>query len=67
MEKNTERKKLIIAAKKYKGDTGTVTARLPLTLIEAIDAIAEETGRTRNEIIQKCLEFSIENTEVVSK
>ena len=33
-------------------------------MIEKIDTIAEQTGRTRNEIIQKCLAFSIENIEV---
>ena len=63
----TEDKKLVISSKKYTGETGTVTARLPLTLIEKLDKIAESTGRTRNDIIQKCLEFSIENTEVVDK
>jgi predicted DNA-binding protein len=33
-------------------------------MIEKLDAIAEQTGRTRNEIIQKCLTFSIENIEI---
>lgn len=65
MDNNTE-KKLVIATKKFKGETGTVTARLPLTLIEKIDEIAEVTGRTRNDIIQKCLEYSIDNTEIAS-
>lgn len=67
MENKVESKKLVIATKKYKGDTGTVTARLPVTLIERIDAIADETGRTRNDIIQKCLEFSVDNTEIVNR
>ncbi len=62
-----EERKLVISSKKYTGETGTVTARLPLSLIERLDKIAETTGRTRNDIIQKCLEFSIENTEVVDK
>ena len=65
MDNNSE-KKLIIATKKYKGETGTVTARLPLALIERIDEIAEATGRTRNDIVQKCLEFSIDNTEIAA-
>ena len=29
-----------------------------------LDKIAEQTGRTRNEIIQMCLEFAVENLEI---
>ncbi|MBP3437582.1 MAG: hypothetical protein J6K61_06750 [Clostridia bacterium] len=36
-------------------------------MIEKLDVIAEQTGRTRNEIIQKCLVFSIENIEIIDK
>ena len=59
-----ENKKLIISSKKYKGETAVVSIRLPNDMIEKLDAIAEQTGRTRNEIIQKCLAYSIENLEV---
>ena len=57
-------KKLIISSKKFRGDSSVVSARLPNDMIEKLDAIAEQTGRTRNEIIQKCLAYSIENIEV---
>ena len=57
-------KKLIISSKKIRGDSSVVSVRLPNDMIEKLDAIAEQTGRTRNEIIQKCLAFSIENIEV---
>lgn len=57
-------KKLIIQSKKYTGDTSVVSARLPSDLIREIDAICEKTGRNRNEVIQMCLEFSVENIEV---
>ena len=53
-------KKLIISAKKYRGDTSVVSVRLPNDLIQKIHEIVEKTGRTRNEIIQTCVEFSIE-------
>lgn len=53
-------KKLIISAKKYRGDTSVVSVRLPNDLIQKIDEIVEKTGRTRNEIMQTCIEFSIE-------
>ena len=57
-------KKLVISAKKFRGDSSVVSVRLPNDLIEKLDAIADQTGRTRNEIIQKCLVYSVENIEV---
>ena len=53
-------KKLVISSKKFRGDSSVVSVRLPNELIDQIDTVAEQTGRTRNEIIQKCLAFSIE-------
>ena len=41
-----------------------VSSRLTNELVEELDKIAEKTGRTRNEIIQMCLEFAIENLEI---
>lgn len=57
-------KKLKISTKKYIGETAVVSARLPNDLIRKIDEICEMTGRTRNEIIQICLEFSVDNIEI---
>ena len=56
--------KLIISSKKFRGDSSVVSVRLPNDMIEKLDTISEQTGRTRNEIIQKCLAYSIENLEV---
>ena len=41
-----------------------VSSRLTNELVEELDKIAEKTGRTRNEIIQMCLEFAVENLEI---
>lgn len=57
-------KKLIISQRRFKGDSAVVSVRLPNELVKSLDEIAEKTGRTRNEIIQKCIEFSVENLEV---
>ena len=57
-------KKLIISPRRFKGDSSVVSVRLPNDLVKSLDDIAEKTGRTRNEIIQKCIEFSVENLEV---
>ena len=57
-------KKLKIKTKKYRGDSSVISVRLPNELIESLDRISNITSRTRNDIIQKCLEFSIENLEI---
>ncbi len=57
-------KKLIISPRRFKGDSSVVSVRLPNDLVKSLDDIAKKTGRTRNEIIQKCIEFSVENLEV---
>lgn len=57
-------KKLVISRKKYTGETAVISARLPLDLIKKINDICDETGRSKNEIIQICLEFSIDNIEI---
>ena len=56
--------KLIISSKKYRGDSTVLSIRLPDELVKALDKIAEETGRTRNEVIQKCLSFAVDNLEI---
>ena len=45
------------------GTTSVLSARLPDSMIQEIDRIAEETGYNRNEIITKCLEFALGNME----
>ena len=57
-------KKFTIVSKKFRGDSMVVSTRLPNTLIEKVDEIASLTGRTRNELVQKCIEFAIENLEI---
>lgn len=56
--------KLIIAAKKYGGESAVVSARLPVDLIKRLDDICDMTGRTKNEVIQMCIEFAVEHIEI---
>ena len=60
-------KTLKITTKKYQGDSSVVSVRLPNELIESLDRISKRTGRTRNDIMQRCLEFAIENLEIEEK
>lgn len=57
-------KKLVISSKKFRGETSVLSVRLPNDMIESLDAIAAKTGRTRNEIVLKCLVFAIDNLEI---
>ena len=56
--------KLVISSKKYRGDSTVISIRLPDQLVKKLDTIAEDTGRTRNEVIQKCLAFAVDNLEI---
>jgi len=56
--------KLIISSRKFRGDSSVVSVRLPNDLVEKIDEIAAKTGRTRNEIVQKCLAYSVDNLQI---
>lgn len=60
-------KKLEITPKKYRGETTTVTVRLSVELVDEIDKIANQTGRTRNDIIHKCIEYGVDNISITEE
>ena len=57
-------KKLIIRPHKYGGETSVISVRMPKEMISVIDQVAADTGRTRNEILVKSIEFALENIEI---
>lgn len=58
-------KKLKVSTKKYIGETSVVSLRMPNELIKKIDDVCDKTGRTKNDLIIKCLDFAIDNIEIV--
>lgn len=58
------KKKLTIRTKKYTGESSVVSLRMPNQLIKRIDETAEISGRTRNDIIMKCIDFALDNLEI---
>jgi len=60
-------KKLEISTKKYRGESTTVTVRLSVELVDEIDKIAQKTGRTRNDIIHKCIEYGVDNITITEE
>ena len=59
-----EDKKLIIRPVKYSGETMVTSMRLPKELISAVDAVANNTGRTRNELLITFIEYALDHLEI---
>ena len=57
-------KKLKIKQRKYSGSSSVVSIRIPNQLIQRIDETAQITGRNRNDIIMRCLDFALDNLEI---
>ena len=54
-------KKLVIHPQKYTSESKVISMRLPVDMLVELDRVAKDTGRTRNEIMQLCLEFALGN------
>ncbi len=57
-------KKLIIRPAKYNGETIVTSIRLPKELVRAVDSVANETGRTRNELLITFIEYALDNLQI---
>lgn len=57
-------KKLQIKQKKYSGESSVISMRRPNQLIKRIDEVAPMTGRSRNDIIIRSLDFALDNLEI---
>ena len=44
-----------------------ISARIPKDMLQDIDCVARESGRTRNEIITMFLDYALKNTEIIEK
>ncbi len=44
-----------------------MSARIPKDMLQDIDFVAKESGRTRNEIVTMFLDFALKNTEIIDK
>ena len=55
-----------IAQKQYTGESAVISMRLPRDMLADIDEAARVSGRTRNEILTMCLEFSLQHMVITS-
>ena len=44
-----------------------MSVRIPKDMLAQIDSVAELTGRTRNELLLKCITFSLDHMEIEDK
>ena len=60
------KEKLIINKKALKGDDGykTFSVRLKEETVQSLDALSNETNRSRNELIGILLDYAIRNCEI---
>lgn len=56
---------LRIKEKKYKEETVVISSRIPRDMLQDIDFVAKESGRTRNEVITLFFDFALKNTEII--
>ena len=59
--------KFIVRSKKVYGENTVVSCHMPVELVKKLDAIGNQTGRTRNELILRCVEFALEKLEIVDE
>ena len=59
--------KFLLSPKRYKEETQVFSIRIPKDMLRDVDAVAQKTGRTRNEIITKSIEFMLEHLEIADK
>ena len=62
-----EELKFLLSPKRYKEETQVFSIRIPKDMLRDVDAVAQKTGRTRNEIITKSIEFTLEHLEIANK
>ncbi|WP_337927518.1 hypothetical protein [Anaerotignum lactatifermentans] len=59
-----EKEKFVVKVKKNYGETSVVSARLLMEIVKKLDHAANNTGRTRNELILLCIEYALTKLEV---
>lgn len=62
-----DEKRLRIEPRRYVEPSVVVSMRIPKDMIRDLDQAAEQTGRTRNEIISMSLEYALKHMDIEQK
>lgn len=46
------------------GKSSVISVRIPDETVKSLDQLAFNTGRTRNELILKCIDYALSNLEI---
>ena len=57
-------KKLVIQNKKSSIESTIISMRIQKDLLMEIDEVVSKTGNSRNEVLQMCLRFAMDNLQV---
>ena len=63
----SDEEKLVIRPQKYGGETSVISVRISKNMLADVDTVANETGRTRNEVLMMSIEFALEHMEITKK
>jgi len=56
--------RFVIRTRKQYGENTVVSCRMPVEMVKKLDGIGQKTGRTRNELILRCVEFALDRLEI---
>ena len=62
-----EEDKFIIRPKRVYGENTVVSCRMPVEIVKKLDEVSNRTGRARNELILRCVEFALDKLEIVDE
>ena len=57
----------VIHPRKWAGESSVISARLPNAIINQLDGIVRQTGRSRNELILLCIEYALNDLVCVEE
>lgn len=61
-------KKFVVKTKKsYYERTSVVSVRFPNHLLDKLDVVSNKTGRSRNELVLMCVDFALDNIQIVDE
>ena len=56
--------RFLLSPKRYKEESQVLSVRMPKDMLRDVDDVAARTGRARNEIITKAIEFTLAHLEI---
>lgn len=62
-----EQDKFIIRPKRVYGENTVVSCRMPVEIVKKLDEVSNRTGRARNELILRCVEYALDKLEIADE